>query len=207
MKNIRLMRYLNLLPIELLPSITPQDQDFAEKISTDFDLPLNEVMILFTNIREDLNNPSKSDTTGFMILTDNDEGNLISGSIEVIAKTDKGDVKIGCQNPIYKIIENHLKVKRNNLKKKTSKEVLRINSTKVKNDFQIFRIFAYFTDTSLIQSQRQFAIGLCLIYFRLVKWKSESEFDPSVDAETKYIDYICGRVKRIGLKYRKNLPI
>jgi len=210
MNDILLFSHLHCRPVEFFPAITPQDQEFADMIVNKFSLPADEIQCLIVNIRKDLQDDLSGKNNSVCIpLFRNEQDKLLFGSdaeIEGLTMTTKdGIISLDGTDQDVIHFNSRLQKKRKKFNNYFTSETNRINSSKVRNDFQEFRIFAYFHASSLIQSQRNYAIGLCLIYFRFVKWKSESEFDPSIDAEIKYIDYIGSRVKSRGQKYQKYL--
>lgn len=178
------MRKLHLSPIEILPAITPQDQEFAEKISGDFVLPLDEISWLVRDIRHDiqdnlseLRNDSdlKRDFKKYHDLIFAPDADLK----EITITTNKGSIKVKIGDKWFGYFAFPLKRIKDRLKKDLQSEDKILN--RFSKNWKFNKVFIYFyIDTNLNDNQRRIAEGRFLLYFRMTGYKtilSEEEFN------------------------------
>lgn len=204
------MRDLQLTPENLLPTITPEDQEFAEKIVKEFDLPMDEISFLIIDVRNDIKN--RSEHIVVKPAFKNIEDKLLMSpevrinELEVV--TSDGTIKITESDPLFHYLNAHILKKREKLRKTILAETKRINSLKIRNEYPYYKIMKYFLETSLIPFQRRIAEGLFLIHFGLYGNKpilSEVEFK-TIETEFGAYDwkhYITDIMKRREIRFLK----
>ena len=216
------MRKLHLSPIEILPAITPEDREFAEKISTDFSLPLDEISWLVRDIRHDIQDDLSELRNDSSLQDDFNRYHdlLFAADAEVQSvtiATNKGNVLISRSDDWF----NHFSDLIRKLQKELSTDLY--HETKKLNQFSrtfpFNKIFIYFfTDTNLNDNQRRIAEGLFLIHFRQKGYKeilSEEEFNlgeesliPGKKIKEGYPDwkhYISDRIRSRELRLLKDI--
>lgn len=178
------MRKLHLSPIEILPAITPEDRKFAEKISNDFSLPLDEISWLVRDIRHDLQDDLSEMRNDSSLQDDFNRyhDRLFSADAEVQSvtiTTNKGDVLISKSDNWFRQFSDLLIKLQQELTTDLYIETKTLN--RFSRTFPFNKIFIYFfSNTNLNDNQRRIAEGLFLIHFRQKGYKeilSEEEFN------------------------------
>ncbi len=208
------MRDLHLTPENLLPAITPQDQEFAQKIVKEFDLSIDEISWLVRDIRNGIE-------TGGIAAECKEDSKLRSSLLhleklfapkvkikELNITTDRGTVKIKSSDPMFRYFNSPIIRMRRKLEKELKQENDYLNSLSKKTP--VNKIFLYFYEaTSLNKNQVFLAIGMLMIHFQLFGNKplwTEKEFDPD-SGYYDYKHYLSDRVRRRLKKLISEYPI
>jgi len=201
------MRELHLTPIRYLPVITPQDQEFAEQVANDFNLPIEEIEWLVRYVRHEI----LDDFSEYMKDSRLKETyqKLFSPDTEITGisiNTNKGDLKIEVKSALYdlyfKTLMHRIKL---NFKETLSSELEYLHAL---NERALFgMIIMYFNGTSLNDFNKNIVIGKFLIYFNLfeekpIKTEIEWNDDPTDDQDYKH--YLRSIVSSRRRKYSIN---
>lgn len=192
-----------------LPSLTEQDQEFAERISDEFNLPLDEVSWFVELIRGYVDDFLSSEQEVLPYFKTDKEKILNSSDFkmtELIIDSNYGQIKIAKSDPMFTYLENYLIRTREKLEQKISTINKQINTRKTKSSPPIIHILRFFNSQSMVSFQKYVAIGRFLVHFKLFSNKplmTESEFiknptDAAQDYKHYLSDYVRSLIKRIS---------
>jgi hypothetical protein len=180
---------LHLTPIDLLTPITPEDSEFANKVSIEYNLPFDEICWLIRDVRDTLKD-------GFSEFKENSRlkdtfDKLFARDVEIkgiCINTNKGTIDIKTSDSIYEVYfrKQVQKIRRD------FKDTLNLESdflTSISKHSAFAKILIYFMGAHLIDYKRNNAIFDFIIKLSLgnpVMTEEEWVKDPTSDKDYKH---------------------
>lgn len=200
-------------PDYILPELTPEDQEFAEKISDEFSLSLDEVSWFVDLIRHYADDFMSSEQKVLPYFKTDKEKILNSPDFkmtELIIDSNYGKIGISESDPMFGYLENYLFKTREKLTEKISLLNKEVNTRKAKSGQPIIHILRFFDRQSMVSNKKHIAIGRFLVYFKLFRktpLKTETEWkknpnDAAQDYKHYLSDYVRSLIKDFSPDYK-----
>lgn len=190
------MNSLNLTPDNHLPELTPEDQEFAEKISEEYNLPMDEISQQIRLIRSELQDDYSEFLKDSRLKETYQElfgsGNEIRG---IIIKTNKGSIDIKITDSIYdQYFKDPIRMIKRNFKETLEDELVFLHGLTIRSLFS--RIIFYFEGTNLNKMQTNNAIFDYIQYFKIGgPVKTEDDWNKNPTEDQTYRHYKNGIIK------------
>lgn len=195
---------LHLTPIDLLPPITPEDSEFANKVSIEYNLPFDELCWLIRDIRDTLNddNAAVKNDSRFR----DTYNKLFASDVEikgVTINTNKEDVFISSDTSWFNYFLAQLKRINGELENSINSQDHYLNGWSKLS--ALLKTDQYISGTPLGPDQKKVVIGMFIFHFKLkkgrrlfteVEFKQKHDYSGELNGYVSYKDYLIQAAER-----------
>lgn len=180
---------LHLTPLSILPSITPEDNEFAISINKDYGLPLDEICWLVRDLRSNF--------------LDSELTEVFDKEYKKKYYTYLESMNLPTDDQLFQTFQKY--IKKIKIETRNKREGINKFIKGMKNTSMFLKSFYYLDQTDLITIKKCAVFGLILIHFKLYKgepYKNKKEWLLKPTGDDNWENYMFGIVKNRLKKYK-----